>query len=119
MTTVATANQVDYIRNLLVEKAARLTHKASGIANGVDLSAHDNRHEKARHDAALLLARIYSAIVIPAELDQARASRWIDGIKNDSMIGTALDNPKAAAALSISDLIDAERAAIERALKAV
>lgn len=117
--TAATTNQVDYIRNLLVEKAARLTRKANGIANGIDLNTQDNRHEKARYDASLLLARVYSAIVIPAELDQARASRWIDAIKNDSMLDTALDNPKAAAALGIAELVEAERTAIERALKAV
>lgn len=116
----ATTNQIDYIRSLLIEKAGMYTRKASGIVATVrDLDAHDNRHEKAQYDASLLIARVYSAIVIPAELDQARASRWIDAIKNGTMIDTALDNPKAAAALGIADMIDAERTAIERALKAV
>lgn len=118
--TTATANQIDYIRSLLIEKAGAYTRKANGIAATVrDLNAHDNRHEKAKHDANLLIARVYSAIVIPTDLDQARASRWIDAIKNGTVIDTALDNPKAAAALGIAGLIDAERAVIERAIQEV
>lgn len=118
MTNTATEKQIEYIKALIAERQteayrAALQHRPMGSRSG-DLP-------DGQRVAYELVRDFYGAIVVPAEMSQARASRWIDLLRNTwaTAMVRIMDDPKIAESLGITGFIAEHEVALDSARKAL
>jgi hypothetical protein len=112
-------HQQSYRRTVRDMEHRRQTSEAHGstVYEGRELARYE-----ANHAAAALLAALWGTVALPTErMTQRQASSVIERLKGGTAAATVtgewLDNPKMARTYGVADFIEANRDAIERALK--
>lgn len=97
--TPATTKQMEYLAELLTKRKLDIVLRARPDAQ------RETREEWIIQERAAIAAfsAVFASIVIPAEMDAARASRWIDLLKNNvsTIVDKMLDNPKIAQSMGV------------------
>lgn len=128
--TPITEAQIAYIRDL-IDRAGRPYRlrrrdldrdRQDREARGIAYEARDLARWQAERDASDLLAELWSKVALPLDqMTQAQASTVIERLKGTTaaptIVGALLDNAKMARTYGVADFVEANRAAIERALK--
>ena len=110
----ATEKQIAYIKSLLTERQleeVRLRRNDLTPALERDQTIeHDGQREKmvrlaqGKLDASHEVEALFSSVVVPVEMTQARASRWIVLLNNHNLavLDKMLDDPRIGASLGIA-----------------
>jgi transposase-like protein len=113
-TTPATDKQIAYIKSLIVdrglEEARRRRNELEPQLVRAQAIEHDGQREKiaklaqAKIDASNEVQALFAEVVVPADMSQARASRWIGLLNNHNLavLDKILDDPRIGASLGVT-----------------